>query len=303
MRIEQLQYISAVIQHGSLRRASESLHVSQPALSEAVSKLERELGVTLLDRRRAGAQISRQGQDLLQYMVEVLESVDRLRTAAGDQTRASPVIRVGTVNAANSMLLVPGLRALRREHPTTTVEVVSARQGEIFQGLTEGTLDLGLVNVLPGDDVPPELDASELVHGRPVLCLRTDDPLAEKNAVTVSEIRAQPFILMHAGYLMHRFVHRLFQGTPPPTSYSTHGAEMGKIMVAEGLGVTVLPDYSVDGDPLTAAGVITHRPIADDHTTVTLLMLRRRVRTSPLLLRRLQRALVDQARIHARVPT
>lgn len=43
MRIEQLEYIAAVVQHGSLRRASDQLHISQPALSEAVSKLEREL--------------------------------------------------------------------------------------------------------------------------------------------------------------------------------------------------------------------------------------------------------------------
>mgnify|MGYP003704370993 CR=1 FL=1 len=44
MRIEQLEYLLAVTRHGSLRRASEKLHISQPALSEALSKLERELG-------------------------------------------------------------------------------------------------------------------------------------------------------------------------------------------------------------------------------------------------------------------
>ena len=48
MRLEQLEYLAAVVQHGSLRRASEHLHISQPALSEGVGKLERELGVTLL---------------------------------------------------------------------------------------------------------------------------------------------------------------------------------------------------------------------------------------------------------------
>ena len=69
---------------------------------------------------------------------------------------------------------------------------------------------------------------------------------------------------MRAGYLMHRFVHRLFGGDACRRRYSTDGAEMGKQMVAEGLGVTVLPDYSVDGDPLVRAGVITHRPIAGD---------------------------------------
>src|SRR6186713_1933819 len=65
VRIEQLEYVAAVTQHGSLRRASEQLHISQPALSEAIAKLERELGVTLLDRRRSGARISREGTELL----------------------------------------------------------------------------------------------------------------------------------------------------------------------------------------------------------------------------------------------
>src|SRR3954471_13420241 len=102
VRIEQLEYLAAVIQHGSLRRAGESLHLSQPALSEALGNLERELGVTLLERRRSGARISRQGRDLLPYMTQVLEAVDRLRQAAGDQTLISRNLRIGTVNVANS---------------------------------------------------------------------------------------------------------------------------------------------------------------------------------------------------------
>src|SRR6188472_1079059 len=94
VRIEQLEYLAAVTQHGSLRRASESLHLSQPALSEAISKLERELGVTLLDRRRTGARISRQGTELLRGMEEVLEAVGRLRVLAGDQQASTRAIRI-----------------------------------------------------------------------------------------------------------------------------------------------------------------------------------------------------------------
>src|SRR5919112_3940022 len=109
MRLEQLEYIAAVTQHGSLRRASERLHISQPALSEAVTKLERELGVTLLDRRRSGTRISRRGRELQQHMVDVLEAVDRLRTAAGDQTTSARVVRVGTVSTATSTLLLPAV--------------------------------------------------------------------------------------------------------------------------------------------------------------------------------------------------
>jgi DNA-binding transcriptional LysR family regulator len=296
VRIEQLEYLAAVTQHGSLRRASESMHVSQPALSEAVGKLERELGVPLLDRRRSGARISRQGQDLLPFMTQVLDAVDRLRQAAGDQSLVSRNLRIGTVNAANSTLLVPAVQDFRRKNGGTGVEVLSTQQSEIYQGLAEGSLDLGLVNVLPGDDVPPHLTSRELVRGRPVACLRTDHPLAAQAEVTVDELRKEAFITMRAGYLMHRFSHRLFAGHPPATSFSTDGAEMGKLMVAEGLGVTVLPDYSLVSDPLCTAGLITFRPIAGDATPVTLLMVTRSVAVVPAALRVLQSALLDRAR-------
>ena len=303
MRIEQLEYLAAVTQHGSLRRASESLHLSQPALSEAISKLERELGVTLLDRRRTGARISRQGRDLQQYMVAVLEAVDALRTAAGDQVSAARVLRVGTVNAATSTLLVPAVRDFRGQHPGTTVEVVNTQQDEIYQSLSEGALDLGLVNVLPGDDVPPGLAASELVHGRPVVVLRCDHPLAGLDEISPEALRTEPFVAMRAGYLMHRFVHRLFGADMPSVSYTTDGAELGKVMVAEGLGLTVLPDYSVAGDPLERAGLITHRPIDGDRTAITLALRQRRGERVPQPVRDLQAALVAHARVYRRGTT
>ena len=298
MRIEQLEYLAAVTQHGSLRRASESMHISQPALSEAVGKLERELGVPLLDRRRSGARISRQGQDLLPYMTQVLDAVDRLRQAAGDQTLVSRNLRIGTVNAANSTLLVPAVQDFRHRNGGTGVEVLSTQQSEIYLGLAEGSLDLGLVNVLPGDDVPPHLTSRELVRGRPVVCLRTDHPLARLDKVSVDELREEPFITMRAGYLMHRFTHRLFGGRMPATSFSTDGAEMGKLMVAEGLGVTVLPNYSLISDPLSTAGLITHRPIASDDTALTLLMVIRNVAVTPPALRLMQSTLLDRARVY-----
>jgi DNA-binding transcriptional LysR family regulator len=295
VRIEQLEYVAAVTQHGSLRRASERLHISLPALSEAVTKLERELGVTLLDRRRSGARISRHGRDLLPHIVEVLESVDRLRSAAGDDTSTTRLIRVGTVSAATSTLLVPAVRAFQESHPGTAVEVVTSQQSEIDQGLAEGSLDLGLVNVLVGDDPPSDLTDTPLVHGRPVAVLPVGHPLADAATVTVGDLRAERFVAMRAGYLMHRFAHRLFGADMPATCHSTDGAEMGKVMVAEGLGVTVLPDYSVAGDPLERAGLITHRPIAGDATDVTLVLRHRRPDRLPGRVADLCRCLVARA--------
>jgi len=298
VRIEQLEYLAAVTEHGSLRRASEAMHISQPALSEAVTKLEKELGTTLLDRRRTGSRISRQGLDLQQFMTEVLEAVDRLRQAAGQQSARRRDLRIGTVNTASSSLLAPALRELHARHGSGGVEVVNGRATDIQQGLVEGSLDLGLVNVLPGDEVPATLVWDKLIEGTPVVCLRADHPLTSKERVSIEDLRAEPHVLMRPGFVMHRYAHRLFAGALPATTYATDGAEMGKAMVAAGLGISILPDFSISGDALVRAGVLTTRPILTDHTTVTLLMMRRRTERTSEPLRDLQTALVRQARAY-----
>lgn len=295
MRIEQLEYLAAVTQHGSLRRASERLHLSQPALSESVTKLERELKVTLLDRRRTGARISREGRELLPYMEEVLSAVGRLRAAAGDQRADGRVIRLGTVHAGTATLLVPAVRSFQASRPAATVEVLTLQQAQIDEGLAEGTLDLGLVNVLDGDDPPVGLVGTDLLHGRPVAVIPADHPLAAQPQVTIDDLRAQRFVMMRAGYLMHRYVHRVFGPDLPRACHSTDGAEMGKALVAEGLGVTVLPDYSVIGDPLHRAGLIVTRPIAGEPTLVTLVVRQRTSLPVSLQVREMHAALLARA--------
>ncbi len=137
-------------------------------------------------------------------------------------------------------------------------------------------MDLGLVNYLDGDDMPPEFESTELLRGHPVVCLRPDDDLASAKAIRSADLWGQPLIAMRAGYVMHRYVMRLLDGREPTFSYSADGAEMGKLMVAAGLGIAVLPDYSVVGDPLERSGEIAYRPIADDGTGVLLVLQRRR---------------------------
>ncbi|MGI5184429.1 LysR family transcriptional regulator [Dactylosporangium sp. CA-152071] len=276
MRIEQLTYLAAVTRHGSLRRAGEELHVSQPALSEAIRKLEQELGVRLLDRRRSGARISAAGQELLQPIVDVLEAVDRLKAAAGNQRTSRRLLRIGTVNAGTAALVLPAVRAFQAADSAAVVEVRNLQQDEIHVSLAEGTLDLGLVNLLDGDDVPPDLEATPLLTGRPAAVLPAGHPLTAGAEVTVDDLRSERFVAMRAGYLMHRFAHRLFGADLPARWHSTDGAEMGKMMVAEGIGLTVLPDYSVHGDPLERAGLIVTRPLRGDTTVVTMAALHRR---------------------------
>ncbi|HZO05913.1 MAG TPA: LysR family transcriptional regulator [Solirubrobacterales bacterium] len=299
MRIEQLEYLISVARHGSFRRAAEELHISQPALSETVRRLEQELGVDILDRRRSGATISESGRVLLPYMQSAVEAIDQLRRVADDQHRNSRVVRLGTVTAATVPLMTPTIHQFRATHEETRVEILTAQQDQIHQALLEGGMDLGLVNYLAGDDMPPEFEATELLRGRPVVCIPAGHPLATETRVRPEQLASQPLVAMRSGYVMHRYLHRLLGEEERSFSYAADGAEMGKLMVAAGLGVAVLPDYSVIGDPLTERGDISYRAIEGDETEVLLILHRRRSGSTPKPVRDLHELFVKRARAFA----
>ncbi len=279
MRIEQLEYISTVARLTSFRSAAEELHVSQPALSETVRKLESELGVSLLDRGRAGVSISEEGREVLPHIHDVIESVDRLRRACGDQQRSSRVVRLGTTAAATGPLLTPTIRRFAERHPATETEIVTAPPRGIHQDLRDGKLDLGLVSYLVGDDMPPDLESTEVLRGRPVVCLHPDSPLVDlPRKLGAEDLLGEALIAMRSGYLMHRYAHRLFADLPARFTYSADGTEIGKLMVAEGLGAAILPDYAVVGDPLERSGAIAVRELDDDAEVV--MVIQRRLRRS-----------------------
>jgi DNA-binding transcriptional LysR family regulator len=296
VRVEQLEYIAAVARLGSFRRAAEAVHVSQPALSESVRALERILGVSILERGRHGARLSENGRELLPHILTVLDSVDRLRIAADEQHQNRRVVRIGTVNTATIPLVLPTIRTFRETHQSTQVEVIGGLHADIEQALLEGSSDLGLVNYLEGDDLPPGLETTPLLWGRPVVCMPPDSPLAAADVVRADDLRSVPLIVMRSGYVMRRFLYRLLSDDVPAFAYSTDGAEMGKLMVAQGLGVTVLPDFSVIGDPLETSGMITWRPLADDCTRVQLVIQRLRSSVPPEAARDLHRMFVQGAR-------
>src|ERR1700690_2209076 len=128
MRTEQLEYIAAIARLGSYRPAAEAPHISQPALSESVRSLEKELGVDILERGRHGARISHSGRDLLPRILTVLDSLDQLRQAAGGLHHNVRMVRVGTVNAATVPLVAPVIREFRETHLGTQVEITGAQQ-------------------------------------------------------------------------------------------------------------------------------------------------------------------------------
>jgi DNA-binding transcriptional LysR family regulator len=294
MRSEQLIYVAAIARLGSYRRAADELHISQPALTATVRNLERELGVRLLERGRSGAQVSDQGRELLPHIGTAIEAIDRLRRAADQQHRTTRVIRVGTVNAATAPLLTQVIARFNGLHRETEVQIVGAQEAVIQTALRDGNFDVGLITQMEGDDAVPDLETTLLLRGHAVVVMPPDHPLTRQQAISPGLLAKEPLIMMRAGYLMHRYLHRLLDGVTPDVTYSTDGAEMGKLMVAERLGICVLPSFSVTGDPLIREGILTWRPLTDD-AEVQLALQRRRSAIHPETAQDLYRLFTEAA--------
>lgn len=161
--------------------------------------------------------------------------------------------------------------------------------------MREGSLDLGLVNRLETDEVPPGIRSTDLLVGCPVVVLPAGHALANRPAVSIDELRSAPLVGMRPGYLMHRLLHRLLDGPHPNLACSTDGAEMGKVLVAEGVGITVLPDYSVAGDQHERLGVIVTRPFVERVPRVSLALQHREGGRFPVAPRGLANAPLAQA--------
>jgi DNA-binding transcriptional LysR family regulator len=145
MEIRQLRYFVTVAELGHFGRAAEALHVVQPAVSQAVARLEREIGLTLFDRSRKRITLTPEGRSFVPHARRVLRAVERAgREAADLAAGVTGLIRIGSSEG-----LGPRLEAIlaefRRHRPAVRVELLSQRTPAKIAALTAGDLDAAFV--------------------------------------------------------------------------------------------------------------------------------------------------------------
>lgn len=146
MDIRQLRYFAAVAELGNLTRAARTLNLAQPALSQSVAQLEKELGVRLLHRSSRGVTPTEAGAALLESSRGIIADVERVKRdiqALADPARAAVV--VGLPLSLAPLILPPLTRWAAAQQPPLRVRVVEAVNADLADMLSEGVLDLALI--------------------------------------------------------------------------------------------------------------------------------------------------------------
>jgi DNA-binding transcriptional LysR family regulator len=191
MELRQLRYFVTLAEELHFGRAAAREHIVQSALSQRLQRLERELGVILMERTTHHVQLSAAGAVFLIDARQILAHVERAAAAAQRAARSTPSLRVGVVDASyDSMSLI--LHEVQQQYPDLEIHQVEIGVPEQFQRLLDGRLDVGIGRA----SLAPPAVASELFRLDPLGVLVAEGhAFAARGDVPVATLAAEPLLL------------------------------------------------------------------------------------------------------------
>lgn len=259
MDLRQLQYFVEVARQRHFRRAAGRLLVSQPALSQQVRLLERELGHVLLDRTTRRVKLTAAGEAFLvraeRILAEVEDAKARMQEFSG---LARGRVVVGTLQSLAELKL-PGLLAeFNHLYPGIEVALWEESEDQMMELLNRGELDVALAHVT-GVSVPAGIVTERLFSEDLVLVVSSNHALAGRKRVELGELREEQFILAKPGSGIRNMLLTACsaEGFAPHVAFETAAL---RSFAAEGLGIAVIPRFRAESEGPAVKVVELARP-------------------------------------------
>lgn len=243
MDINQLEVLIAVAREKSFSRAAEVLGRTQPAVSQAIRRLELEIGEKLFDRSSKDGTLTSSGEVLVDYARQMLN----LRHAANTALREMKNLQNGKVtisaNEHTVFYLLPVIEEFRRQHPTIKIEVQRGVASRIPDQITAREAELGVISFKPSD---ASLRSVSVMNDELMLIVAPNHRLAGKQSVSVKELGQETFIAHNAPSPYRQKVIETFAkfDTKLHISVELPSLEAIKRMVETGIGVALVPKLS-----------------------------------------------------------
>lgn len=247
MNLQDLRYLVAVADHRHFGRAAESCFVSQPTLSTQIAKLEKELGVELVERTSRSVMLTETGQRVVERARIILHEATTISEIARQATDPeSGTLRIGLFPTLGPYLLPHVIPAIRAEFPKLELLLVEDKTERILAQLSNGELDAAVV-ALPVDDA--KLVVDELFTEDFVLAVPADHPLAtHSEPVPQSVLSGEAMLLLEDGHCLRDQALSVchLSGAGERLGFRATSLETLRQMVAAGVGITLLPRLAVE---------------------------------------------------------
>ncbi|CAM3448529.1 MULTISPECIES: LysR family transcriptional regulator [Streptomyces] len=233
-----------VVRAGSYTAAARALGYTQPAITQQMKALERSVGTPLFVRVGRRMRLTEAGQTLARHAEVILDSISTAQQQMESLTRLrSGKVTVCAFPSASATLVPEALAALAVAHPGIRVGLREDEPPESLRRVVRGESDITLAFTYPGlrEQVPEELVEIPLLEDQLTVLLPTGHPMARRRAVKLDELAGERWI---AGCLRCRanFLHECAElGFAPEIAFSTDDNLVVQSLVAEGLGIAMVP--------------------------------------------------------------
>ncbi|NMN93873.1 LysR substrate-binding domain-containing protein [Antrihabitans stalactiti] len=270
MDLKQLKALVTVAEAGSVTKASQLLHLVQPAVTRQIKTLEQELGVPLFERTREGMRPTVAGAALVERARRALNELDRARAEIRrDPGPVTGIATVGLLESTLDVLVEPLVEQVAKHHPGIQLRLLTAYSGHLQQWLDDGDVDLSLLYNLRST---PSLHVQPLLREQLWVVAPPSAGLCVERPVPLKDLVARPLVMPGPGHGLRVLVDQACARAKasPHISIETNSMRLQKKLVLAGHGWTILPASGVSAD--VAAGQFSAAPLADPEATRDLVL-------------------------------
>lgn len=243
MDLRQLAALTAIADHGSFSAAARALFTVQSNVSGHIAHLERELGVTLVDRQRGG--LTEEGFQVVERARRIQRELEEISAEMSSRdTDVAGTTRIGVIGTTGRWVMPTLLPKLSNDFPRLRMVVSEGPSSGLVGRLLEGHLDAAIVH-LPVDD--PELTIDPLFAEDLMLLVHSSHPLARREEMPLAELANHPVLLAPTGVALRRVVDRAAAqvGVTLTPLAEIDGVRLLASMAFEGYGPAIVPATSV----------------------------------------------------------
>ena len=268
----QLRLLEAVARHSSFTRASEELHLTQPAVSTQIKQLEEQIGMPLFEQMGKKIFLTEAGKEIYAFSRAIAQQFRDIESVLDDMKGVKRGTLALTVTSTGKYFAPYLLAAFLKRHPGTKVHLEVTNREEVVQHLHENIPDMAIMGT-PPDNI--DLQAQAFMQNPLVIIAPPDHPLVGVTRVPLSRLVEENFILRERGSGTRNAVERFFQqrGVKLNTSMEMSRNEAIKHAVMAGLGLGIVSLHvlefelaldriailSVEGFPIMKEWYLVHR--------------------------------------------
>ena len=246
MELTQLRAFRTVAETQSFTRAAERLNLTQSAVSRQIGALEHELGEPLFVRGRRVVRLTGFGEKTLSQVGRILDDLDGL-AGQGSAASSAPTGQVHAAAATQAFvyLFAPLFQSFMREHPGILLSFrTTPSTDQTLVDILDGAVDVGFAS---RPVVAPSLQVTPLFEDRLWLVTGAEHPLAKAASADAAEIARERFILFERGASIRVATDAFFDKAKvvPSTVLESNDTFFIKLMVRQGVGVSLLPAWAV----------------------------------------------------------